>query len=99
MHGGVIATLVDMSITQAMLMTDTYERVRETRGIMTNIDLRMKYLRAVGAGRATVESRVVHEGRRVVHASSTVTDDRGKTVALGDATLMIVEGKGAQKKS
>lgn len=71
MHGGVIATLVDMSITQAMLMSDTYQRVRETRGLMTNVDLRMKYLRAVGAGRATVESRIVHEGRRVVHAAST----------------------------
>ncbi len=98
MHGGVIATLVDMSITQAMLMTDTYQRVRETRGIMTNIDLRMKYLRAVGAGRATVESRIVHEGRRVVHAASTVTDDRGKTVALGDATLMIVLGEGGKSE-
>ena len=49
-------------------------------------------LRALGEGRATVESRIVHEGRRVVHAASTVTDDRGKTVALGDATLMIVLG-------
>ena len=94
MHGGVIATLIDMSITQAMLMTGTYQRVRETRGIMTNVDLRVKYLRALGKGRATVESRIVHEGRRVVHAASTVTDDRGKTVALGDATLMIVEGEG-----
>ncbi|MCP4006357.1 MAG: PaaI family thioesterase [bacterium] len=99
MHGGVIATLVDMSITQAMLMTDTYQRVRETRGLMTNVDLRMKYLRAVGAGRATVESRIVHEGRRVVHAASTVTDDRGKTVALGDATLMIVLGEGSPNET
>ena len=80
MHGGVIATLVDMSITQAMLMTDTYQRVRETRGLMTNVDLRMKYLRAVGKGRATVESKIVHEGRRVVHVASTVTDHRGKAV-------------------
>ncbi len=93
MHGGVIATLVDMSISQAMLMTDTYQRVRETRGLMTNVDLRMKYLRAVGKGRATVESKIVHEGRRVVHVASTVTDHRGKTVALGDATLMIVLGE------
>jgi len=97
LHGGVLATLVDMSITQAMLLTDTYARVRETRGIMTNVDLRVKYLRAVGEGRATVESRVVHEGRRVVHAASTVTDDRGRTVALGDATLMIVEGEAEPK--
>ena len=35
----------------------------------------------------------MHEGRRVVHVASTVTDDRGKTVALGDATLMIVLGE------
>ena len=93
LHGGVIATLIDMSITQAMLLTDTYQKVRETRGIMTNVDLRVKYLRALAEGRATVESRVVHEGRRVVHVASTVTDDRGKTVALGDATLMIVLGE------
>jgi len=92
MHGGVIATLVDMSITQAMLMTEAYQRVRDTRGLMTNVDLRVKYLRAVGAGRATVESKIVHEGRRVVHVASEVKDDRGKTVALGDATLMIVLG-------
>ncbi len=92
MHGGVIATLVDMSITQAMLMTETYQRVRDTRGMMTNVDLRMKYLRGVGAGRATVESKIVHEGRRVVHVASEVKDDRGKIVALGDATLMIVLG-------
>jgi uncharacterized protein (TIGR00369 family) len=99
MHGGVIATLVDMSITQAMLMTDTYQRVRETRGLMTNVDLRMKYLRAVGAGRATVESQIVHEGRRVVHVASTVKDDRGKIVALGDATLMVVLGEGSPNET
>ena len=45
------------------------------------------------------ESRIVHEEGRVVRAASTVNDDRGKTVALGDATLMIVEGDGASKKS
>ena len=99
MHGGVIATLVDMSITQAMLMTDTYQEVRDTRGLMTNVDLRMKYLRAVGAGRATVESRIVHEGRRVVHVASEVKDDRGKTVALGDATLMIVLGENSSSSA
>ena len=80
-------------------MTNTYQQVRETRGLMTNVDLRMKYLRAVGAGRATVVSQIVHEGRRVVHAASTVTDDRGRTVALGDATLMIVLGEGSSNET
>lgn len=62
-------------------------------------DLRMKYLRAVSKGRATVESKIVHEGRRVVHVASTVTDHRGKTVALGDATLMIVLGEGSPNET
>jgi len=37
MHSGEIATLVDMSITQAMLMTVTYQSVRDTRGIIAVI--------------------------------------------------------------
>ncbi len=94
MHGGVIASLIDMSITQAMLMTETYQKVRETRGVMTTVDLRVKYLRALQEGVATVESEIIHPGRRVVHAASVVKDDKGRTIALGDSTLMIVLGKG-----
>ncbi len=96
-HGGVIASLIDMSITQAMLLTETYQRVRETRGVMTSVDLRVKYLRALSEGTATVESEIIHPGRRVVHASSVVTDQDGRRLALGDSTLMIVLGKGQAK--
>ncbi len=92
LHGGVISALIDMSITQAMLLTDTYREVRETRGIMSSVDLRVKYLRAVSEGAATVESTIVHPGRRIVHASSVVRDDQGRQVALGDSILMIVAG-------
>ena len=38
-------------------------------------------------------------GRRVVHVASTVKDDRGKIVALGDATLMIVLGEGSPNET
>lgn len=93
-HGGVIASLIDMSITQAMLMTDAYQKVRETRGVMTTVDLRVKYLRALSEGVAIVESEIIHPGRRVVHASSVVTDGEGRKLALGDSTLMIVLGEG-----
>lgn len=96
-HGGVIASLIDMSITQAMLLTDTYQQVRETRGVMTTVDLRVKYLRALSEGVATVESEIIHSGRRVVHAASVVTDQDGRKLALGDSTLMIVLGKGKPK--
>lgn len=97
LHGGVISGLIDMSITQAMLMTDSYQKIRETRGIMTTVDLRVKYLRAMSEGVATVESEVIHLGRRIVHTSSVVTDEDGKKIALGDSTLMLVLGKAAPK--
>ncbi len=93
-HGGVVASLIDMSITQAMLLTDTYQKVRETRGTMSSVDLRVKYLRAMSEGVATAESSIVHSGRRIVHASSVVTDESGRRLALGDSTLSIVLGKG-----
>lgn len=93
LHGGVIASLIDMSITQAMLLTDAYADIRATRGMMSTVDLRVKYLRAMAEGAATVESTIVHSGRRIVHASSVVTDDDGKQLAIGDSILMLVQGK------
>ncbi len=96
-HGGVIATLIDAGITQAMLMTDEYQLVRDTKGVLTTIDLRVKYLRpaSVATTAAIVcESKVAHLGKRVVHAQSSVKDDAGKDIAMGDATMMIVAGKG-----
>ncbi len=93
LHGGVIATLIDASITQAMLMTDEYQVVRDTRGLLTTIDLRVKYLRPVAGGTLHCDATIAHLGKRVIHAQATVRDDAGKDIALGDATLMIVPGK------
>ena len=90
MHGGVIATLIDASITQAMLMTDEYQAVRESLGgSMSSVDLRVKYLRPLSAGYALCEARIPHLGRRIGHATAVVTNEQGKDVALGDATILI----------
>jgi uncharacterized protein (TIGR00369 family) len=92
MHGGVLATLIDASITQAMLMTDEYQEVRDTKGSMTSVDLRVKYLRPLARGAATCDAKIVHLGRRVGHASAVVVNDDGKEIALGDSTIMITLG-------
>lgn len=97
MHGGVLATLIDASITQAMLMTDEYQQVRETKGSMSNADLRVRYLRPLTDGVAQCEARIIHMGKRVAHASAVVTNEQGKEVALGDSILMITIGSGAAK--
>ncbi len=92
MHGGVIATLIDASITQAMLMTDEYQQVRDTRGSMTTVDLRVRYLRPLTAGYAQCEARIPHLGRRIGHASAVVTNDEGKEIALGDSMIILTLG-------
>jgi uncharacterized protein (TIGR00369 family) len=92
MHGGVIATLIDASITQALLMTEPYQAIRDTRGTLSTIDLHVKYLRPARHGLIRCEARVVHLGRRVVHAQATVRDEENKELAIGDASLMLVLG-------
>jgi uncharacterized protein (TIGR00369 family) len=94
MHGGMTATLIDAGITQAMLMTDQYQEVRDTRGSMSNIDLRVKYLRPLTAGAMTCEAEIHHLGKRVGHARAVVKNDEGKEIAIGDSTVIISLGRG-----
>lgn len=90
-HGGVIAALIDAGITQAMLLTEEYEvSVREKQGFLTTIDLRIRYLRPVAADEMNCESKIVHLGRRIIHANSVVTNGSGKQLALGDSILTLV---------
>ena len=93
LHGGVLATLIDAGITQSMLMTDEYQVIRDTQGAMSTVDLHIKYLRPISSGLAICESRVVHFGKRIVHAQSKVQNEEGKDLALGDASMMLVPGK------
>jgi uncharacterized protein (TIGR00369 family) len=92
MHGGVIATLIDTGIAHALLMTDRFLELREERGALVSVDLRVKFLRPVSEGTVECNARVVRLGRTVIHAEAVVTDAQGKDVALGDATYMAVPG-------
>ncbi|MDH5671585.1 MAG: PaaI family thioesterase [Myxococcales bacterium] len=92
MHGGAIATLIDAAITQCMLTTDEYQQIRDTRGSMTSVDLRIKYLRPLGEGSATCEAEIPHLGRRIGHASAVVKNDAGKVIATGDSIIMLTLG-------
>lgn len=91
-HGGVIATLIDATITQALLMTDEYQAVRDTKGSLSTIDLHVKYLRPALHGRLTCDATIVHLGKRVIHAQAVVKNEEAKEVALGDASMVITLG-------
>lgn len=92
LHGGVIASLIDTGIAQSLILTDAFQAVMAQGGALVSVDLRVRYLRPVTSGAITCESNVLHLGRKIVHASSLVTNDAGKEVALGDSIYMIVPG-------
>ncbi len=92
MHGGVIASLIDSGIAHALLMTDRFQELREQRGALVSVDLRVKFLRPVSGAAIFCESTVVRLGRHIVHAEAIVTSEDGKEVARGDAIYMAVPG-------
>lgn len=90
MHGGVIASLVDTGIAQALLLTDRFQEVQQQGGAIVSVDLRIKYFRPVTEGALVCESTIVRLGRQVIHAESVVRNEAGKEVARGDAIYMTV---------
>lgn len=90
MHGGVIASLVDTGIAQAIVCTEEFQNIRAEGGGIVSVDLRIKYLRPVTEGAIICESKIPRMGRRIIHATSVVTNDEGKEVALGDSIYMAV---------
>lgn len=91
-QGGLIATLIDISMINAMLITPQYAQVMATKGYLFTIDLNIKYLRpARGVLKCRADGSI---GNKVSRATAVVTDSDNKAVARGDAILMFQEGEG-----
>jgi len=99
MHGGAIASLVDTSIAHSILLTPVYKEAHKQGGRIVSLDLRIKYLRPVSAGKIFCDARVTRLGRQIIHAVADVTDGEGKDVASGDSIYMLVAGDRLQKKT
>lgn len=99
MHGGAIASLIDTSIAHSILLTPANLEAKTHGGRMVSVDVRVKYLRPVSAGRIYCDARVTRLGRQIIHTAATVTNDDGKEVATGDSIYMIVAKERLQKKS
>lgn len=93
LHGGVIATITDTGMANAILLTDVYRKLHTRGGSIVSVDLRVKYLRPVSGGIITATSTAPKVGNRIIHTESLVTNDSGKEVARADAIFMAVESK------
>ncbi len=99
LHGGMIATLLDTGIAHALLMTDRFQELREQRGALVSVDLRVKFLRPVSGGTVYCEATVVRLGRQIIHAEAVATSEDGKEVARGDAIYMAIPGNQLERSS
>lgn len=85
-HGGVSATLIDMTTALAVRST------LEAGSRMTSIELKLNFLRTMttDAGPLCATGRVVHRGRRICVAEGSVSTTEGKLVAVGSASVAIL---------
>jgi uncharacterized protein (TIGR00369 family) len=86
LHGGVYASLIDNAMGLSVLALV---------GVRTaTIQMNVHFLGAVGRGRITCESEVVHRTRRTATAEAKVRDADGNLVAMGTGAFRVFEKKG-----
>lgn len=85
-HGGVIATVIDIVMGSA-----AHSTLKAEQGF-TTLTLELKYHRAVTAksGRLTATAEVVTRGREIVTAEAKLVDKSGRLFANATSTLMIL---------
>jgi uncharacterized protein (TIGR00369 family) len=87
LHGGVYASLIDNAMGLSVLALV---------GVRTaTIQMNVHFLGAVGEGRITCESEVVHRTRRTATAEAKVRDAESNLVALGTGAFRVFEKKGS----
>ncbi|WP_172460933.1 PaaI family thioesterase [Priestia endophytica] len=83
-HGGVIASLVDMSIGNAVhpnLNKNQYS---------TTVELKLNYLKPLTGTEIIAKSYLLHKGKTLLVGKSDIFNDKGQLVATGSATFMIL---------
>ncbi len=83
-HGGILCDLADMAMGTAFMTT-----LEEGQGLAT-VELKINYLRPVGAGTLRAEAKVVHRGRSTGFIECEVWNAEGKLAAKAASTCMIV---------
>jgi acyl-CoA thioesterase len=83
-HGAVVFALVDTAMGSAAMS------VLEAGQACATLDIHLRFLRPVLAGRITADVRVVHRSRRFVHLSAEVTDADDRLVATATGAFAVL---------
>ena len=77
LHGGVLATVMDISMGHLL---------NKTFGMGATIEMKIQYLRPVRQGQVTCTGRFIKKGSTLSFMESRVTDHAGKLAAIATAT-------------
>ena len=86
-HGGVFASIIDAATFWAIF----YEIEDQNAGA-TSVDLKLNYLAPAVSGKLIAKGSRIKLGKTLGYAEATVTDEKGKLLAHGTSTLMILPG-------
>ncbi len=87
LHGGAIATLIDVACGSTAARASTFEPGRNT---LVTADLHVRYLGRPKGDVVRAEARVMRAGRQLVVVECRVVDPLGNIVAFADFSAMVV---------
>jgi uncharacterized protein (TIGR00369 family) len=87
LHGGAIATLVDLACAVAAVKATGFDATTES---MITSDMHLRYVGRPRTGAVLAKSEVVRVGRQLIIVECKVVDEEGHLVATADVSMMRV---------
>lgn len=87
LHGGAIATLIDVAGGTAAAQNSSFEPGKNT---IVTADMHVRYLGRARGPKVRAEARVLRAGRQLVVVECRVLDDDGRMIASADFSSMVV---------
>jgi uncharacterized protein (TIGR00369 family) len=87
LHGGAIATLVDVASGSAAARAGTF---RPGENTLVTADLHVRYLGRPKGSVVRAEARVMRAGRQLIVVECRVADDLGNVIAFADFSAVVV---------
>lgn len=88
LHGGVMGTLVDMSVATAL------RSVMPLSSRMTTVEYKVNFLKPVAEGTVTARGTILRLGRTIAVGSTEIRNEGGEPVAFGSATYYLIDPRG-----
>lgn len=88
LHGGAIATMVDLACALAAVDAHGYDPERES---LVTSDMHVRYLGRPQTDAVVARAQLVREGRQLIVVECRIVDEEDHLVAVADFSMMVVE--------